>query len=129
MAEYEQVLESQPGSVLALNNLAWLYFEDGNPRAIELAERAYDRAPERPEIIDTYGWLLVKHGRVEKGLNLLEKAAQRAPDNGDIRYHLAAGLAEAGDKPRARRELTALLESGANFSEKQAAQALLNDLD
>ena len=129
MAEYEQVLESQPSSVLALNNLAWLYYEDGNPRAIELAERAYDRAPERAEIIDTYGWLLVKHGRVEKGLNLLEKAAQRAPGNGDIRYHLAAGLAEAGDTSRARRELTALLESGVNFSEKQAAQALLNDLN
>lgn len=129
VAEYEQVLKTQPGSVLALNNLAWLYFEDGNSRAIELAERAYERAPERAEIIDTYGWLLVKGGRLEQGLDLLEKAAKRSPENGDIRYHLAAGLAAVGEKSRARQELAALLDSGKEFSEKAAAQALLGELN
>lgn len=129
VAEYERVLKSQPGSVLALNNLAWLYFEDGDSRAIELAERAYKRAPERAEIIDTYGWLLIKSGSLEQGLGLLEKAAKRSPDNGDIRYHLAAGLAQAGEKTRARRELTALLDSGAQFSERAAAQVLLKELN
>jgi Tfp pilus assembly protein PilF len=129
VAEYERVLKAQPGSVLALNNLAWLYFEDGDARALELAERAYNRAPERAEIIDTYGWLLIKGGRVEEGLSLLEKASKRAPGNGDIRYHLAAGLAEAGEKSRAKRELTALLDSGKEFSEKPAARALLEELN
>jgi putative PEP-CTERM system TPR-repeat lipoprotein len=129
VAEYQQVLMSQPGSVLALNNLAWLYFEDGDSRALELARRAYDRAPERAEIIDTYGWFLIKGGRLEKGLSLLEKAARRSPENGDIRYHLVAGLAEVGEKTRARRELTALLDSGKEFSEKAAAQALLKELN
>jgi putative PEP-CTERM system TPR-repeat lipoprotein len=129
VAEYEQVLKTQPGSVLALNNLAWLYFEDGNSRAIELAERAYERAPERAEIIDTYGWLLIKGGRLEQGLDLLEKAAKRSPENGDIRYHLAAGLAAVGEKSRARQELAALLDSGKEFSEKAAAQALLGELN
>ena len=73
--------------------------------------------------------ILIKGGRVEQGVNLLEKAAKRAPDNGDIRYHLAAGLAEAGDRSRARRELTALLDSGTEFSEKPAARALLDELN
>jgi putative PEP-CTERM system TPR-repeat lipoprotein len=127
--QYERVLKSQPDSVLALNNLAWLYFEDGNPRAMDLAERAYNRAPERAEIIDTYGWLLIKGGRLEQGLDLLEKAAKRSPENGDIRYHLAAGLAAVGETSRARRELTALLDSGKDFSEKNAAQALLKELN
>jgi Tfp pilus assembly protein PilF len=128
VAEYERVLKTQPGSVLALNNLAWLYFEDGDSRAIDLAERAYKRAPDRAEIIDTYGWLLIKSGRVEQGLGLLEKAAKRSPENGDIRYHLAAGLAQAGEKTRAKRELTALLDSETQFSEKAAAQVLLKEL-
>jgi putative PEP-CTERM system TPR-repeat lipoprotein len=129
VAEYERVLKTQPGSVLALNNLAWLYFEDGDSRAIDLAERAYKRAPDRAEIIDTYGWLLIKSGRVEQGLGLLEKAAKRSPENGDIRYHLAAGLAQAGEKTRAKRELTALLDSETQFSEKAAAQVLLKELN
>ena len=129
IAEYERVLETQPGSVLALNNLAWLYFEEGDGRALDLAARAYERAPDRAEIVDTYGWLLVKNGRLEKGLSLLEKAARQSPENGDIRYHLAAGLAEVGEKSRARRELTALLDSGKDFSEKAAAEALLRELN
>jgi putative PEP-CTERM system TPR-repeat lipoprotein len=124
VAEYEQVLKSQPGSVLALNNLAWLYFEDGDSRALDLAQRAHHRAPERAEVIDTYGWLLIKGGRLEKGLSLLEKAAKRAPENGDIRYHLAAALAKGGDQTRARNELGTLLESGKDFPEKSAAQTL-----
>ena len=110
--------------MLALNNLAWLYFEDGDSRALDLAQRAHNRAPERAEIIDTYGWLLIKGGRLEKGLSLLEKAAKRAPENGDIRYHLAAALAKAGDQTRARNELGTLLESGKDFPEKSAAQTL-----
>ena len=39
---YEKVLETQPGSVLALNNLAWLYYERDDPRALDLAKRAYE---------------------------------------------------------------------------------------
>ena len=62
-------------------------------------------------------------------MSLLEKAAKRAPENGDIRFHLAAGLAEAGESSRARRELTALLDSGKEFSEKPAARALLKELN
>ena len=96
----------------------------GDPRAIELAERAYNMAPNRAEIMDTYGWLLVKSGGIEQGLRLLEEAARLTPNNGDIRYHLAATLAKAGDQSRARDELGALLDSGADFPEKAAAQAL-----
>ncbi len=124
VAEYERVLKTQPGSVLALNNLAWLYFETGDPRALEIAERAYNRAPNRAEIIDTYGWLLVKSGAIEQGLRLLEEAASLNPNNGDIRYHLAAALAKAGDQGRARDELGTLLGSGGDFPEKPAAEAL-----
>ena len=38
-------------------------------------------------------------------------------------------LAEAGEESRARRELTALLDSGREFSEKPAAEALLKRLN
>ncbi|NIM26964.1 MAG: PEP-CTERM system TPR-repeat protein PrsT [Gammaproteobacteria bacterium] len=129
MAEYRRVLEIRPANVLALNNLAWLYHEQGDARAIELAERAYARAPSRADIIDTYGWLLVQEGRIDKGLGLLEQAARRAPTNGDIRYHLAVGLAQAGEQSRARHELVALLESGTVFSRRPAAEALLETLE
>ena len=126
--EYERVLESRPDNAIALNNLAWLYFEQQDERAIELAERAYEAFPERAEIIDTYGWLLLQDGRTEQGLSLLNKALERNPDNPDIRYHHAAGLARAGENDRALEELHGLLGSDEQFLERPAAEKLLNEL-
>ena len=126
--EYEKVLEQQPGNVIALNNLAWLYHEKGDARGMKLAEQAYRAVPGRPEIADTYGWLLVESGKVEQGLSILEAATKNAPNNGDIRYHYAAGLAKAGDKRRAKKELASLLAGDDQFSERAAAQALYESL-
>jgi thioredoxin-like negative regulator of GroEL len=52
----------------------------------------------------------------------------KQPDAGDIHYHLAAALAANGDKARARQELKQLMDSGLDFSQKPAAQALLQSL-
>jgi len=126
---YERILEQQPDNVLALNNLAWLYYERDDERALDLAERAYELLPGRAEIVDTYGWLLVENERVEQGLALLQKAARQAPGNREIRYHLAVALARAGDRRAARSELEALVESGADFPQRAEAEALLEALE
>jgi len=125
---YEQVLNLQPENIVALNNLAWLYFEGGDKRALDYAQRAYQRFPERAEIVDTYGWVLLHQGQLEKGLQMLEKATKKAPANGDIRYHYAAALAKVGEKAHARTELKALLDSKTPFTERQTAKDLLSTL-
>ena len=125
---YEAVLDAQPRNVLALNNLAWLYHERDDERALELAARAYEIAPQRGEIIDTYGWLMLLSGKVEASLELLAKAVREAPGNDTIRYHYARALADAGDALTARRELDKVLAPGNDFPEKQEAADLLNSL-
>ena len=128
IANYEAVLKEQPQNVLALNNLAWLYFQRGDSRALDLAQRAYKQLPDRAEIIDTYGWLLVQGGNTERGLTLLERAVRLAPSNLEIRFHLAAALAKAGDTERARSELRGLLEAGGTFNGIEEARKLLQNL-
>lgn len=123
--EYERVLNDQPQSAVALNNLAWLYHEHSDPRGLGLAEKAHGLAPKSPEIADTYGWLLIQNDKVEQGLKLLRQASREAPNNADIRYHLAAGLAKAGDREGARRELEALLRTDEKFTERAKAERLL----
>lgn len=123
--EYEKVLETSPRNVVALNNLAWLYHERGDERALDLAKRAYVILPQRGEIADTYGWLLVKSGRVEQGLGIIAKALESAPNNGDIRFHHAAALLRSGDSARAAEELKSLLQEVPTFSEREQAEALL----
>ena len=125
---YQRALIVQPGNLVALNNLAWLYRSKRDKRALEFAKRAYESAPRHPKIIDTYGWFLVQDGKTEQGLTLLSKAAEQSPEDGDIIYHHAAGLARAGDVNEARTILASLLEKRIPFSERSAAQSLLQEL-
>ena len=127
-AQFRKIIEKQPDNAAALNDLAWLTHESGEPGAVEMAERAHHLAPDNAAIQDTYGWLLVQTGRVEQGLIALEQAAKKAPNIYDIRYHLAVALAKAGDKARARQELKSILEPGKPFTERNKAQALLDEL-
>jgi tetratricopeptide (TPR) repeat protein len=85
---YENILKQSPTNALVLNNLAWLYQESKDKRALETARRAFELNSQNPMIMDTYGWILVNNGQREEGLKLLERAAQLAPENADIGSHL-----------------------------------------
>lgn len=85
---YEKAIELAPNMAAALNNLAWIYYEQKDPRAIELSKRAHDLAPNSAPILDTYGWILVEQGQVAEGIKYLERAASIAPDNQEIKTHL-----------------------------------------
>jgi putative PEP-CTERM system TPR-repeat lipoprotein len=128
IAQYELISASDPKDVRALNNLAWLYQQEKDPRALATAERAYQLKPDNPEIMDTLGWILVDEGKTARGLELLQKAAEKAPASTAIRYHWAAALAKSGDSTRARRELADLLTNNKTFPQRQEAQALLRQL-
>lgn len=86
---YEKTLALAPNTPASLNNLAWLYYEQKNPKAAEFAERAYKLAPNNPAIIDTYGWILVETGKVSEGYELLVRALSLAPANKEIQEHTA----------------------------------------
>jgi tetratricopeptide (TPR) repeat protein len=124
---YEAALQTA-FSPAVMNNLAWLYYETGDSRALDLARRAYDAQPDRYEIADTYGWILVESGRVADGLPVLEKAARAAPDQPDIQYHLAAARARAGRKEEALRSLESLLDQAPAFASRADAEKLLKSL-
>jgi putative PEP-CTERM system TPR-repeat lipoprotein len=126
--EYEQVLKQNPNNAIALNNLALLYNKQGDARSLKYAEQAAKLAPEQPQINDTLGWLLVQNGQVQRGLTVLEQAAQKAPNELDIRYHLAVAYAKAGRSAEARAELNKLLGEGKTFNGIDEARALLDKL-
>lgn len=88
IAAYEAALQLQAPSVLAFNNLAWLYFETKDARAIDTAKRAVALAPNAAEVLDTYGWILVQTGNKAEGVRWLEKAKALAPNLPEILKHL-----------------------------------------
>ncbi len=125
---YRNLLDLQPENPLALNNLAWLYYQDNNPQAIELAKKAYSISPEAPAITDTYGYILIKSGKHQEGLDILKKAVALAPKTNNYQFHLAEAYVAVNDKEKAIEILQNILESKEGFSEKEAAVNLLNKL-
>jgi tetratricopeptide (TPR) repeat protein len=85
---YEKSVELNPDMPAALNNLAWLYYERKDKRALEMAKKAYEMAPNAAPIVDTYGWILVETGELNKGIELLTRAAQLDPKSKEIQEHL-----------------------------------------
>lgn len=90
---YEKTIELAPNMPAALNNLAWMYYERKDERALELAKRAYQYAPKSAAILDTYGWILVEKGQVQEGIAILEKAVALEPGAKEIQEHLTAAKA------------------------------------
>jgi putative PEP-CTERM system TPR-repeat lipoprotein len=127
-AQYEAMLRLQPDHVMHMNNLAWTYQLMGDPRALDLAEKAYRKAPESLTVLDTLGWVLVNRGDTRRGVEMLRKAASQPATTPGTRYRLAAGLAKAGDKAKAREILQPLLRDKTMFPERSEAQALLDKL-
>ena len=126
VAEYERLQAT--GNPIVLNNLAWLYMEQKDSRAVEIARKAYEAAPENPDVIDTYGWILVQMDSAEQGVLALEKSNKLRPSNPTVLYHLAVGYQKTGKLRRARQALEAALDLG-GFDELQNAKDLLSSLN
>jgi putative PEP-CTERM system TPR-repeat lipoprotein len=126
--QYRAVLEAEPDNVTVLNNLAWSLNELGDPKALEYAERASILAPNVPTVADTYGWILVQRGDAKRGLDMLREASRLAPQDPEIRLHLAKALLKAGDKAAAKSELEALAVQGDASRARTEAQQMLNGL-
>jgi tetratricopeptide (TPR) repeat protein len=126
--QYEAVTARRPKDPIALNNLAWLYFEMGDRRALETARRAAELAPDSAEVADTLGWILVQAGSLKEGLPVLQRASEKNPRNGDMQYHYAAALAKSGNPTDAAVRLQAVLAATPEFPSRKDAEALLGSL-
>ncbi|PTT91190.1 PEP-CTERM system TPR-repeat protein PrsT, partial [Pelomonas sp. HMWF004] len=126
--QYEAILKTSPTDASVLNNLANVLIELKDPVAVDVAERALKTDPRNPVLLDTAGWANHRNGKTDRALQLLRDARLRAPSNPDIRYHLAAVLAQTGRKAEAREELTTALRSE-GFATAAEARQLLSTLN
>jgi tetratricopeptide (TPR) repeat protein len=112
-AEYQLALDSGFQSAQLYNAIAWLDVEflAGDPVKIETyAARAFAMDPDNPDIIDTYGWILVQAGRHREGLALLERAKSMKPTMYCIDLHLGVAYTKTGDRVQAVEHLKRQIE-------------------
>ena len=125
----EKLLKIEPRNPYLMNNLALLYLEVNNPKALELAEQAFNLVPDSYAILDTLGWILTQKGDLERALPLLRNAAARSFNSPDIQYHFAKALFLSGENQQAASLLRQILLRGQTFNESTDAKKLLNEIE
>jgi putative PEP-CTERM system TPR-repeat lipoprotein len=122
--QFREVLKKDPNHVASLNNLAWLTRDQDPSGAIAMATRATELAPNSADVLDTLGWIKLKHGKAVDSLPLLKRAHDLSPRNGEISYHLALSLDATGNHDAARGFLKALMSSQVKFDDLAEANKL-----
>jgi putative PEP-CTERM system TPR-repeat lipoprotein len=130
LAAYEKAYELNPDMLVLQNNLAWLYQELGDKKALALAEKLASASgiENKVEILDTVGWVFLQNGKEDKGLVLLQQAAMQDPRNVGVRLHLATAFAKTGKKDEAKKELERLLKENKSFPERAKAEEMLKGI-
>jgi tetratricopeptide (TPR) repeat protein len=124
---YEGIVQTSPQTVVALNNLAWAYLKTNTnlDKALDLARKANQLAPETPSVLDTLGQLLIKHELFEEGIMVLTKLKDAAPNNPEIRVRMAQAYLESGKKESAEQEIQEGIEHVPKFAEREDVKELL----
>ncbi|HUZ74246.1 MAG TPA: XrtA/PEP-CTERM system TPR-repeat protein PrsT [Stellaceae bacterium] len=124
---YEAAVQQAPTNAIAANNLAWIYARAHDPRANDLAQRAFHLAP-GGVTADTLGWTLLRDGDAKAGLPLLKSAGAALPGDMSVQYHLAVALEVTGDTQQARSLLERVIASRDTFDGKDDAERRLGAL-
>jgi tetratricopeptide (TPR) repeat protein len=120
ITQYESLLSKMPNHSTVLNNLAYLLAQSGTglARSLECAKKAYEGMPNSPIILDTYGYVLYRHGRYQEAMELLSAACQQFQIDDltvppDVYEHLGMVREAVGEKKEARQAFQQALEVGA----------------
>jgi tetratricopeptide (TPR) repeat protein len=101
---YERLIELDPHNALAMNNIAYLFADEGIMlhRALRLATNAVMLDPDNSVYLDTLGWVHFKLGNYELARQLLEKALAIGLDEPEVYRHLGEAYRKLGNDPKAR---------------------------
>ena len=139
---YKKALEKDPNTIIAANNLAWLYAVTGKgnlDEAVKLAQSVVQKNPNVAGFVDTLGWVYYKktlYGaaaeQLQKAVTLDEEVARANNKNpsASYHYHLGMALKGKGDSAGAKRELEASirLADKAPFPDIEEAKKALTSL-
>jgi tetratricopeptide (TPR) repeat protein len=130
--QYEKVLQKNPKSVLAANNLAATLVDHKNDaRSLERAlalSRAFESQAPNPYLLDTLGWAHYKLDHGKDAVRVLKQATALAPDQPVLNYHLGAAYSKSGQSSEARTYLMKAIAAGTPFEGLDAAKALLAEV-
>lgn len=128
---YNSALDKESKSVVFANNLAMLLVSHKKDAAsLERAGKLIEnlRGTENPAYLDTIGWVHYSRGEVDQALPVLQQAADAAPGQPLVQYHLGMAQYKKGDVAAAKQNLQSALDRKANFTGRDEASAVLQQM-
>jgi tetratricopeptide (TPR) repeat protein len=124
---YEKVLEIDPNSSPALNNLAYLYSARLGQldKGYSLAQKARQLLPDDPSTADTLGWILYQRGDYNGAIGLLERSIAKLGAQPEIQFHLAMARYMLDQEDAARDGLDRAVKSPRDYPGKSDASRRL----
>jgi tetratricopeptide (TPR) repeat protein len=97
-SDMRAALKLSPDQPAVLNFLGFSWTEQNHnlPEARAMIERALDQRPNDGAIVDSLGWVMLRQGDVHRAVQLLQQAAELAPNDPTITGHLGDAYWEAG---------------------------------
>ncbi len=128
-AAYQRILALDSRAVVANNNLAYIYADEGKDldMALQMAQTAKAASPDDPDVNDTLGWVYYKKGMGVQAVGPLLQSTRINPSKPIYHYHLGLAYQQAGEKDKARAAIEHALSLG-DFSEAPAARRALENL-
>jgi tetratricopeptide (TPR) repeat protein len=129
-AIYEELIDVIPNNKVVVNNYISLSNQlrpdaESAQRALQHVDKIEDE--NNPFFQDTVGWAYYRAGQYGRAVEFLKRAAEGAPQNAEILYHLGAAKVAAGEETEGREFLQrAITEGGASFEFAAEAQSILN---
>ncbi len=104
LADMATAVALMPDNALALNAYGYTLANRTRHKAeaYALVRRALERQPEDPAILDSYGWVLYRQGRLPEARSYLELAHARLADP-EVSAHLGEVMWRQGERDAARR--------------------------
>lgn len=129
LSEYEAVVAAEKDNAVAHNNLAWVAGELGQgDKALRHIGRAIALRSDVADFHDTAGGIYLSLKRPEDAVSAFRRAADLAPQDGEIRQRLATALAAAGRQQEAVTVLNDLLRGSYNLPDRSGAERMLLQL-
>ncbi|PPD19718.1 MAG: hypothetical protein CTY22_10905 [Methylomonas sp.] len=103
-ADLRKILDKNPDDVGALNALGYslVVHTQRFDEAEKYLLKALSIQPDEAVILDSYGWLLFKRGRLDEALVYLQRAYEKQPEN-EIAAHIAEIMWVKGDSEGAKK--------------------------
>lgn len=129
IAEYQRVIQLDPGNPRARNALGYIHLRQKNYAAAESYFKKYvEVAPDDPNAYDSLGDYYSARGWMDQAMAEFEKALQIDPTFSVSRFKLAEACAKQGRREEAIQHYETLLALTPGFARAQEARKRLKEL-